>query len=473
MNRGLARLSLFAFTFGIALLPSATHAQVANFVFVSDLQTVAPGVPSQPITLQAQSSGGTSVNIPSTACISLSSTSGQGQFSSNSTNWSPISVLTMSKNTANKNFFYQDSQAGTPTLTVKIALKPDTVTSSCASWSIDQWSVQWTATQAITIGAGATSDSSTSATSSDTTGTQAQTQSTPPPAIASYVAPPSPLIFADAGSDRTVIVGADTEFDARAYNKSQDIVGDVRFLWNFGDGATAEGSAVLHHFSYPGRYAVVLDIAENTSAASDELIVTAEPARLAFKALPDSGVEIDNLAGRDLDLSGWLVRPGAGVLPELFTLPPHSIILSGSSMHISRTTLGFEAGAQAELQYPNGVEVLQAGQNTGDTRVPSAPAASAPLTPTSASPRVSPVVSNVRNTIETSQEMTDDSPAEQAATDTQAISQAAVAGAIGGGWNWWWVAAIGLSVVAAGALLAAQYFGNSEWNIIEEKPEAE
>ena len=476
MKRGLARLSLFAFTLGTILLPSATYAQVANFVFASDSQTVQPGVASQQITLQAQSAGGTSVNIPSTACIALSSTSGQGQFSSNATNWSPVSVLTMNKNTANKNFYYEDSQVGSPTLTVKVALKPDTVTSSCASWAIDEWSIGWTATQQITIGSGGTSNNSISSatSSSDTTGTQTQTQTTSSTPISSYVAPPTPTLFADAGKDRTVIVGADTEFDGRAYNKNQEVIdSNIRFLWNFGDGATAEGSAVLHHFSYPGRYAVVLDIAENKSAASDEATITAEPAKLAFKALPDSGVQIDNLAGRDLDLSGWLVRAGAGLLPGLFTLPPHSIILSGSSMHISRTTLGFSAGAEAQLQYPNGVEVLQAGESTGNTAVTTpAPAATSAISPpVSRSAFSSP--SNTGSVSDATQQSPEDVSPNVTGTADAGNSAQTAAGAASGGWNGWWVAAIGLALAAAGALLVAQYFGKSEWDIIEEKPEAE
>lgn len=473
MNRGLARLGLFAFTLTVAYVPHVTFAQVANIVFVSEPQTVAQGIPSQQITLQAQSSGGTSTNIPSTACIALSSPSTQGQFSSSATNWSPVSVLTMNKNTANKNFYYQDAGSGSQTLTAKVALKPDTVTSSCASWPIDEWSIQWTATQLITIGAGTTSNNqNVPATSSDTTSnTQTQNKTSAP--VSSYVAPPAPLVFADAGSDRTVIVGADTKFDGRAYNKKQEVVDHVRFLWNFGDGSTAEGPAVMHHFSYPGRYAVMLDIAEDTSAASDEIIVTAEPPKLAFKTLSDSGVEIDNFAGRDLDLSGWLVREGAGLLPGLFKLPEHSIILAGSSMHISKTTLGFAAGSQAQLQYPNGTGVLQAGERTADTpSAPNPPSVTSVVTPVSRSSV--PVSARLANTsFFASEEDSADSSGSVSTKNDSVSGEGAAAGATVGGWSWWWIAAIALSLAAAGALVAAQYVGKGEWDIIEEKPEAE
>ncbi|MDP2648822.1 MAG: helix-hairpin-helix domain-containing protein, partial [bacterium] len=154
---------------------------------------------------------------------------------------------------------------------------------------------------------------------------EVQTQGDTAP-VSSYVPPPTPTIFADAGGDRTVIVGADTRFDARAYGKDQsDLTGKVRFSWNFGDGSTAEGMSILHHFAYPGRYAVVLSVAEGMEAVSDRITVAAEPAKLAFNSLPDGSVAIENMAGRDLDRSGWIVKQFGRYL----MLPEHSIILSG------------------------------------------------------------------------------------------------------------------------------------------------
>jgi hypothetical protein len=473
MKGVIARLRLFAFVLIVVSLPHFAHAQVASFVFSSDPQTVEPNTVSQQLTVHSQDSGGTSSNVPSTACISLTSSSPQGQFSSSATNWSPVSVLTMSKNTANKNFFYKDPQTGTQTITAKIALKPDTVSSSCAAWPIDQWSVQWTATQNIVIGSSSSSGaetpdttSNTSTTSNSSSTTQTQTANT----VSSYVAPPTPDLYADAGKDRTVITGADTEFDARAYNKSKEIVDHVRFLWNFGDGTTADGPAVLHRFTYPGRYAVVVDIAQDKSAVSDTVIVTAEPAKLAFKALPDGGVEIDNLAGRDLDLSGWLVRAGAGLFPALFTLPPHSVILSGASMQIARTTLGFTATSQAQLQYPNGVAALQAGESTGAAAVTAPVTLPAPSAPVSvAHPVSAPARSFTDITASMPEQAADETSTEDASTsDATTASQVAAVGSLGGSYVWW-AAAAALALLSVGALVLSKQIGKKEWDIIEEK----
>lgn len=471
MQGVIGRIFLSVFVLGVVALPGVSHAQVANVVFTSDAQSIGTGVVSGQLTLQAQDSAGASVNIPQTACLSLMSTSPQGQFSSSATNWSPVTVLTMNKGTANKNFYYQDAQAGTPTITVKAALKPASVTSSCANWPLDQWGTLWNATQSITIGNGAASnDAGSSGSPSDSTSTaqtQTQTQNIPPPA-SSYVAPPAPSLFADAGADRTVIVGADVQFDARAYDTSRAVLdaATVRFMWNFGDGSTAEGRSVLHHYEYPGRYALVLNIAQDRFAGVDEAVITAEPAKLGFSALQDGGVEIQNLAGRDLDLSGWLVRAGAGLLPALFTLPPRSLILSGSSMRIGKETLGFAATSQARLQYPNGVLALEAGETTPSAGVtPPVPApAPAPVTVAPASRTRSSAVPPSGGIVPT---VPEDAPVPDA-TGTASTEVAAAGASVPSSSNMWWIAA-GLAIAAGGSLVAARRFGKKEWDIVEEK----
>lgn len=288
----------------------------------------------------------------------------------------------------------------------------------------------------------------------------------------SYVSPPAPSIFADAGSDRTVIVGADTVFDARAYDRDQNnVVSPVRFLWNFGDGATAEGESVLHHFSYPGRYAVFLDVAQNKEAVSDRIIVTAEPAKLAFRALPDGSVVIENDAGRDLDLSDWIVRQYA----QLFMLPAHSVVLAGQSMHIPQQTLGFWANASSELAYPNGVSVLKAGESSSESAPPTV--ASSAQTSAIASISSEPIYKTAAASVppaspEISVPDPDPSPAESSPTDEPEISsQGAASGLIGASSRLWWLAALILTLAAGGALIAAQHVGKREWDIVEEKPE--
>lgn len=193
-----------------------------------------------------------------------------------------------------------------------------------------------------------------------------------------YVAPPLPQVFASAGQDRTVIVGAGTKFVATAYDRDRSVINYAKFYWNFGDGATAEGPWVMHHFSYPGRYAVELTITNTSLRTTSRITVTAEPASVALAALAQGGVSIQNNSGRDLDLSLWAVKQGESA----FVLPEHSVVLEDSAMNISAATLGF-AAADAKLYYPDGTEVIYtapAAHSAAPTAAPAEPAAiDAPL----------------------------------------------------------------------------------------------
>ena len=298
-------------------------------------------------------------------------------------------------------------------------------------------------------------------------------ETTPPPsssaAISSYVPPPSPSLFVDAGSDRTAIVGADSEFWARAYNKGSEIVENVRFSWNFGDGSTEEGQTVHHHFDYPGRYAVVVTIAENKNAASDRIIVTAIPADLSFTVLPDSGVAIENRARSDIDISRWIVKS----FGRSFILPEHSVVLAGETLRISRKTLAFETGPQTELQYPNGTTAFRAGEympgpvpETGTELTETAPA-----TPTAIA-NSADELQQIEETIipETGEEeaaVVEGSVEEILATSSQTAS---VGATVSGSWKWW-AGAVMLAAVGAGAMFFARRYAKREWSIVEDTSE--
>ena len=303
------------------------------------------------------------------------------------------------------------------------------------------------------------SSSSSSTTTSQTTQTTTTTTTTSSP-VSSYVTPPEIQIFADGGDDRTVIVGADTEFYGRAYNRDKEELARVRFSWNFGDGSTAEGITVLHHFDYPGRYAVVLNIAEHRSAASDVIVVVAEPAQLSFTSNADGSVSIGNEAGRDLDLSRWVVRS----FGREFVLPEHSIILKGAVTHILQKTLGFPAGLQTELAYPNGVVALRAGE---DTLKAAPPVTTAPAAPLAVIPP--PVLPTRPVSFDAPPEMPEQT-AEVEAVEEATSSQVAASAALVGGGQKWWLGVLALSFASTGAVYLARHYARKEWNIIEESP---
>lgn len=347
-------------------------------------------------------------------------------------------------------------------------------------------------------------DTSTTSTTTQTTTTttstaQSGTASVP---VSSYVAPPEPQIFADAGSDRIVIVAADAIFSGRAYNRKKEIVRDyVRFSWNFGDGSTAEGASVLHHFDYPGRYAVVLNITENMDTVSDQVVITAEPAKLSFTFLSDGSVAIQNLAGRDLDLSNWMIRS----LGRQFILPKDSIILSNETLRMGDKTLGFRGGSETELDYPNGalaLRVADVGQTTaipvGQPQPASFPAppinasfeqksASAPKNDVNSDEP--PAKSAIERSISTADEKDNgisdgsifsNSQVASAASASPELAAGEGAGlpAQAGGSSLWWLGALGIALAGSGAVYAARLarrresFDSAHDKLVEGAPSA-
>ncbi|TSC63021.1 MAG: hypothetical protein Athens041674_341, partial [Parcubacteria group bacterium Athens0416_74] len=422
----------------IVLTPFFAEADVAQFVFTTTAQSVAPSVATEQITLEAQDASGQPVS-GSTICIRLTSSSGSGQFSTNTSWGDPLSALTLtlSSNQSRRNFYYRDASSGSHILLAEAAPRPDGGT--CTQWS-PEGGVSWAARHSVSVsGSSQTVEQNNTAT---TTSSENQTTSTVPTQntpVSSYVAPPEPTLFADAGSDRVVIVGAHTEYVARAYNRKKESVGNASFRWNFGDGTTATGPSVLHHFEYPGRYVVVASISQDTESVSDRIIVTAEPAQLGFFVEQDGSVRIDNNAGRDLDLSRWVVR----AFYREFLLPNDSIILKGSSMRISSKTIGFFAGPETELAYPNGALALKSNQ-ASKTETVSPP-----------SPAPAPIV-HARTSV--SQKATPP-PAEQVEVDTDpvfepaATSQVAAAAAVSFGGYWWLGALVLAGITGAGAIV--------------------
>lgn len=423
-----------------AMAPAFAQAQsIDGIAFTSEVQSVALGSVSSQLTIQAQS-GGQSASLPQTGCIELKSTSSSGQFSSSATNWNPASVLTMNKSTANKNFYYQDQTAGTFTITARLVLKPETEARSCASWPTSEWGSGWTATQSISIGDPAPQVP-------EQPQEAAPSQKSAP--VSSYVPPPVPQLFADGGEDRVVIVGADTEFRGRAYDRSREYVDHTRFSWNFGDGSTAEGQAVLHHFAYPGRYVVVLSVASGLDPASDRFVVTAEPARLAFAVFADGSAAVENEAGRDLDLSGWIVRN----FGREFFLPAGTIVIAGTSLRVPHTTLGFWSGKDTELAYPNGVLALRAGERAGSPAV----ATSSEASPRPALARAVPAAPSSELVPDRAAPEEDTAPAAQVASAAQATER----------FSWWWIGALAVSLFGAGAVAVSTRLKRGEWDIAE------
>jgi len=129
-------------------------------------------------------------------------------------------------------------------------------------------------------------------------------------------------IFADAGEDRKVVVGADTFYKAKALGIEKKPLKNARYVWTFGDGSIKEGQNILYSYSYPGEYVVVLNVSSGEYTASDRILVNVLPADVVISDAETSFIELENKSSFELDLSWWRIRSGK----NYFTLPKNTII---------------------------------------------------------------------------------------------------------------------------------------------------
>ncbi|MDO8482114.1 MAG: lamin tail domain-containing protein [bacterium] len=293
---------------------------------------------------------------------------------------------------------------------------------------------------------GQNGQTNTSTTTTTTTTTTSSAGANEPVSSASNF-PVEPQIFAYAGKDRETIAGADSVFEARAFNKDKELIKPGRFLWTFGDGASAEGQTVMHHFPQPGRYAVVLYIADGLFSASHQIIVTALPVSISL-SVHNNDIIFSNKSSKNLDLSYWSLRSGG----KLFMIPKNTILLGGASVPFIKEVTNLFATPDASLLYPNGVVAAAIGANIS-------------ITP----PEYIPSMKN-ETIIPTTDTVdpTDYSGAQEiVAEDATSAAQVAAVAATASSYVWW-LGVLGLAVAGGGALVVARRAGKREWDIVEE-----
>lgn len=223
--------------------------------------------------------------------------------------------------------------------------------------SLQKINGQWVAASTTpgygNFGAGgklAASDTQTAATG---TSAASNSDSVPTSAVSSWAV--EPQVFADAGADRTVIVGADSFFEGKASGLKHEPIMSARYVWNFGDGGEKVGQNVLYHYRYPGEYVVVLDVSSGYYSGLDKIRVKAIPANLSIVSVGADGkqfIELVNGFGKELDISWWRLRAGTGT----FTIPKNTFIPPGTRLVFPGEVTGLSVApmSSAALLYPNG-----------------------------------------------------------------------------------------------------------------------
>ncbi len=181
---------------------------------------------------------------------------------------------------------------------------------------------------------------------------------TPPATNTSTPPPPESFLFTARifEKEKFAVVGAPVKFKGETVGTAEGLSGKTRFIWNFGDGSTAEGQNVAHVYKYPGDYVVVLNVVSGTHATEDRATIKAIPAELSITNIGtahDFFIELSNNSAYELNLSGWLLKSGARyfVIPEnSFILPKKKIIFSQEA-----TNLSYSGEDSVGLLYPNGL----------------------------------------------------------------------------------------------------------------------
>lgn len=211
---------------------------------------------------------------------------------------------------------------------------------------------------AVTPAPAAFQTSTPSGVSSQTSGASA-----PPAAgVSSAGGAPSPAeqkIFVGMTAPANAVTGADVLFEARALGFKKEPLPQARYLWSFGDGASAEGARVLHVYHYPATYVVLVEASSGEWSATDRTEIAVATPELfipRLKAGPDGFIELQNSGSDDLDLSRWFLKSGS----QFFTFPKGTILPAQKTVPFAAAITRLSADQNdAALLYPNGTVAVR------------------------------------------------------------------------------------------------------------------
>ncbi|MFA7254085.1 MAG: PKD domain-containing protein [Patescibacteria group bacterium] len=136
----------------------------------------------------------------------------------------------------------------------------------------------------------------------------------------------------------------------------------LSFLWDFGDGVSANGGEVEHAYGKEGNYSVILKVCDYQNCATSTIKLTVnnyyEKIILSeILANPEGGddndkwIEIENKANFDIPFNGWKISDRSGQKKYLdeYVLPANGIFVIYGASFLNKTT-----DEMVSLYYPNG-----------------------------------------------------------------------------------------------------------------------
>lgn len=302
-------------TTSFIIFPAISFAELSKILFTTNQQSIRVNILSEPMVIQAQDSSGGVYQTPETIDLKFTSTSPTGEFLGSTGN---PAMQYMSKNTANRTFYYRDSTEGVFTITVNATGRDS--------------GKNWNASQKITVASSDSVNNPPEKISSNTQSSQISLSqsATSGAAAPNYATQNSPLeVYA--GGDRLTSPGSPTLFQALV--KKNNVSNQAfDFFWSFGDGYIDKGALVSHTYKYAGEYAVILNAKIGDAFAISRLKVMAIEPDISISE-EDSYIEISNNSNSEINLFNWkLINNGKG-----FIFQPDTIILAKSKIKIDKS----------------------------------------------------------------------------------------------------------------------------------------
>ena len=163
--------------------------------------------------------------------------------------------------------------------------------------------------------------------------------------------PPALAVSINTTSDG--VVDQPLSFTAESSGPVKMVRQSVVYTWNFGDLTTATGTTVTHRYAYLGMYVVTLyGTYRGLYTASSRKTVTVLPVRLSLAYDRQHGLQLNNDAPYEIDLSGYQLITG-----NSFQFPARSIVAPYATITILPTQYHFTGAKLAVLRDANGVVV--------------------------------------------------------------------------------------------------------------------
>jgi hypothetical protein len=262
---------------------------ISKIAFTTAEQEIIQNQASSLMTIQIQDANGNAVTVLSDTVINLTSSSTGGSFSLNSSPWQSITSVTISASSSSADFYYKDSNAGTPTITAAEspsmgwtdATQTVTVKSAVNSFSVSASSPQ-VAGSAFTL----------TITAKDADGNTATSYNEPVSLTVNYVLPAS-------GSGMLSVTSASsfTNGVATITNETFSDCGTITITATKSDDATKTGTSSNIVF-VPYDFAVVASSLDTSASGSEYARHTvSKPFTLTITARNASSVTCPNYKG--------------------------------------------------------------------------------------------------------------------------------------------------------------------------------